>query len=50
MFGDLVALVLGYFGHRLAFGKILPNGQWERVEELLKEEWSPEQVSGERTR
>jgi hypothetical protein len=25
MFGDLVALVLGYFGHRLAFGKILPN-------------------------
>jgi hypothetical protein len=25
MFGDFVALVLGYFGHRLAFGKILPN-------------------------
>ena len=25
MFGDLVALVLGYFGHRFAFGKILPE-------------------------
>ena len=25
MFGDLVALVLGYFGHRLAFWKILPD-------------------------
>ena len=22
------------------------RGQWERVEELLREEWSPEQVSG----
>src|SRR5438105_7542396 len=25
MFGDLVALVLGYFGHCFAFGKILPD-------------------------
>ena len=25
MFGDLITLVLGYFGHRFAFWKILPN-------------------------